>query len=408
MKSRHLKRIPGLLLTVVLMALAIEFSLRFILWTFAPLPLFNTFASINQLHDRYQDTFYSSISFFVPHRYLGYSPTPNYRNGDNRHNNLGYRGDDILQPKPDGTFRIVAIGASTTYSAIENDYRRSYPYLLQAALHAAGYRHIEVVNAGVHGYTTLESLLNLQLRVLDLDPDMLIIYHGINDIEARLVWPPDAYRSDYSGSRSLSQDALRMPSIVNYSTALRILGVRFAFITSHSSLDFNLLQHPTTYYGNTFLLQQGRGVYPQGIFTNVPALEMLRQNPPVHFESNLRSMIHIAQQNDIQVMLMTFAHSPRYSEVRIAKVDSAEYQMALDEHNAIVRRVATDEAILCLDLEVLIPDEKRYFADGHHFTEAGNRLRAYLIRDYLIQADRLNPPILPSDHDSNLASRPSC
>lgn len=30
-------------------------------------------------------------------------------------------------------------------------------------------------------YSSLESLINLQLRVLELDPDLVLIYHGINE-----------------------------------------------------------------------------------------------------------------------------------------------------------------------------------------------------------------------------------
>ena len=57
------------------------------------------------------------------------------------------------------------------------------------------YENIEVINAGVPGYTSWETLINFQFRVLDIEPDLIIIYHGTNDTHARLVLPK-FYQSD--------------------------------------------------------------------------------------------------------------------------------------------------------------------------------------------------------------------
>jgi len=85
-------------------------------------------------------------------------------------------------PKPAGQFRIVCLGGSTTYTSDVKDYRDSYPYLLEKYLKAQGYNDVTVVNAGAGSWSSWESLINFQFRVLDLDPDLIIVYHGINDI----------------------------------------------------------------------------------------------------------------------------------------------------------------------------------------------------------------------------------
>jgi lysophospholipase L1-like esterase len=59
---------------------------------------------------------------------------------------------------------------------------------------------VQVINAGVGGYNCWEVLINLELRVLDLDPDLIIIYEGRNDVRAGLV-EPASYRGDDSGRR---------------------------------------------------------------------------------------------------------------------------------------------------------------------------------------------------------------
>jgi hypothetical protein len=77
----------------------------------------------------------------------------------------------------------------------------TFPSVLQQELRRAlGESNLEVVNAGCPDYTTWESLINFQLRLLELSPDLAIVYHNINDVEARLV-EPSSYRSDNTGLR---------------------------------------------------------------------------------------------------------------------------------------------------------------------------------------------------------------
>ena len=66
--------------------------------------------------------------------------------------------------------------------------------------------------------------LSLQFRVLDIDPDLVIIYIGGNDILTRLVVP-----SAYSGDNSGSHKKWESPHIpfFEYSTLLRIISRKF-------------------------------------------------------------------------------------------------------------------------------------------------------------------------------------
>jgi lysophospholipase L1-like esterase len=82
----------------------------------------------------------------------------------------------------------VAIGGSTTYTIkVEDDDKTFTQQLEWIIANDYGYRNVEVINAGVGGYTSWESLINLEFRVLNLQPDLIAVYHGVNDIHARLV-----------------------------------------------------------------------------------------------------------------------------------------------------------------------------------------------------------------------------
>ena len=123
--------------------------------------------------------------------------TANYQQAPNRHNSLGFRGEE-LAPNTTGVARIAFVGGSTMYGEGVPDYHMSLPDLLAFGLAREG-KPVQSINAGCPGWTSLETLLNLQLRLLELEPDYVVFYHGINDVLPRMVWPATAYRGDMSG-----------------------------------------------------------------------------------------------------------------------------------------------------------------------------------------------------------------
>ncbi|MFT6079010.1 MAG: hypothetical protein ACJAYX_002992 [Planctomycetota bacterium] len=84
--------------------------------------------------------------------------------------------------------RIAFVGGSTTYGEGVPDYHMSVPQLIELGMQHEG-KQVQSINAGCPGWTSLETLLNFQMRLLDLEPDYLVFYHGINDVLPRMVWP---------------------------------------------------------------------------------------------------------------------------------------------------------------------------------------------------------------------------
>ena len=110
-------------------------------------------------------------------------------------NSLGLRGGDLRGEKAPNSFRIVCVGGSTTESPYASD-DSTYPALLEAELRArVPKKHIEVVNAGVSTYTSGQCLINFALNLLELSPDLVVFYQGINDL-APIMCP--GFQPDYS------------------------------------------------------------------------------------------------------------------------------------------------------------------------------------------------------------------
>jgi lysophospholipase L1-like esterase len=258
---------------------------------------------------------------------------------------------------------------------------------LELFLQEQGYKSVRVVNAGAGGWTSLESLINFQLRLLDLEPDMIVVYHAINDVHPRLVWPQDAYRGDASGYIGALPGVI-MPNILEHSTVYRVLMIRAGLIRSHGDLGYTLFRPASSYYGDEFLMQKIRGTYPDGIFRNVSALEMLKRNRPVFFVRNIENMVTVAKARNIQPVLVTFATSERFHNE--PRVSSIEYVGAFEEMNAELKAIAERHGVPVFDMAGVFPKDEAYFTDGRHNTVKGAQLKAKMIADFLI-ANQLMP-----------------
>jgi lysophospholipase L1-like esterase len=107
-------------------------------------------------------------------------------------NRLGFRGPEISPRKPQGTTRIVCMGDSGTFGVLALPRRgkrgkikwraiTSYPDALRERLEQEGRHDVEVINAGVIGYSSAHALRQLMVQLLDLAPDILTLRLGIND-----------------------------------------------------------------------------------------------------------------------------------------------------------------------------------------------------------------------------------
>lgn len=91
---------------------------------------------------------------------------------------------EIAREKPPGTLRIAFLGGSSTagtvpYLADE----KTWPWQVVERLRAAmPGREIDFLNAALPGYSTFESYGRLWSRIRFYDPDVVVVYHGWNDL----------------------------------------------------------------------------------------------------------------------------------------------------------------------------------------------------------------------------------
>ena len=97
------------------------------------------------------------------------------------YNSYGFRGDEFQKEKPSNTFRIFAVGGSTTEGKDANDDETWPAHLQKITNEKTNGNKIEVINFGVSGMGTGFEYDLIKNKVTTLDPDLIIMYDGWND-----------------------------------------------------------------------------------------------------------------------------------------------------------------------------------------------------------------------------------
>jgi lysophospholipase L1-like esterase len=306
----------------------------------------------------------------------GYRPRPNtvisFPNSTAAHVNAeGFRGPPVAQPKPPGTVRIVMSGGSTTHGWGVNDDGTIDSHLRSLLREQWPDQPIEVVNLGFDGYDSWQVFERLRSNGLELDPDLLIVNVGINDVRnARYTAIVD-----------------HDPRTLLYEADLRRL--RAAQLRGGPTLATRLKHYSLLARLPSFV---------RGELARRRAAKSVRQTPPFqdaagYFTRNVARILALAAERGIPVILSTPPSSLRLrfapgdtSSISYWVVDAETTQRYRDELAHRLDSLATTERQSGHDVRYLRPTlDNAMFLDDCHLTEAGNR---QLAADF---ADALRP-----------------
>jgi lysophospholipase L1-like esterase len=282
-------------------------------------------------------------------------PVANLRLERIQTSSLGFRGPEIVLPKPPGTLRIAYLGASTTWCAEVSGNDKVWAHLVAEDLRLAlADVNVDYVNAGVPGYVAKSSRSNLQHRVAPTEPDIVVIYHATNDLSVEL--------RRLAAARGVTRQASPQPP---------------SWLATHSVL-WNLAEKNLRIW--LAQLQAAKAV---------GRLELDASTLGEGFRADLTALVRDAQRQAGVVALATFSHRLRRSQGANEQLESAAsalYYMpfmtpaglldAYERYNQVIREVARDTGALLIEGEHDIPGDARHFTDSVHFTDDGARAMA--------------------------------
>ena len=271
------------------------------------------------------------------HPYLGYAlkrswSTPPSSAQQASHNALGFRGAETTWEKPAGVFRIVTLGGSSVYGQSESSDEAVWSRKLERYLAAARpATRFEVVNGGVPGYCSFEMLGQLALRMVDLAPDLVIVYEAINDMRFAL-WSA-------GGPVMHDNTHLRTPWPVDRPSALerKLEASRTYLVWRWYMTDYEDERIDLAHYA---MKGFARGMPDPYVHDVVPDLGFET------YERNLESILAIAERHGAKVAIATQALA-RY---HLDGAPSKDTQLAgFDRIQAIERRVAAERGVLLIE-----------------------------------------------------------
>jgi len=240
-----------------------------------------------------------------------------------------------------GVFRVATLGDSCTAYCVGT--RDSFPTLAERFLNAESDRTVEVLNAGVASYSSFQGLQRLKHAVLPYHPDLITVFFGWND--HWIAGTPD------------SEIELRS----EWETQL-----------------VNALDHLRIYQAGRRLLARARAASSRT--ATGPAARPVPRVDLESYDSNLREIVSVAREADIQVLFITAPqHLHDWDNPDLQPLSTRQLVALHSRYNAIVRAVAKETGMELLDLEAIFERQKprRLIAkDGIHFNPAGCRLTA--------------------------------
>jgi lysophospholipase L1-like esterase len=289
---------------------------------------------------------------YYVHPYSSFAMKPGYRSDRVKINSLGFRGEEFPLKKPLNEYRVVAIGGSTTFGIYQED-AYTYPVALERALRQGlGTDRIRVINAGLVSATSADSLHRMFTEILALEPDMLVVYHGFNDIVPRVF---NNFSMDYYHFRRVDPNNT---SVMSHLLIYRLL-LRAVF--------------PAAFSDNTNLVKY---IWK---FENLPAADEdkianFEATTSSAFERNMEDIIRVAQSNGSKVVLATFAIDktrPNWMPYLPAEL----WPRGVAENNESIRRLAERFGLPLVDFYSYALAHKAMFYDSVHMTDDGSRLQ---------------------------------
>ena len=97
-------------------------------------------------------------------------------------NSHGFRGPEIMQEKPENTYRIFVLGGSTGFGSGSTSDDTTIPGFLQKKFNEANLNvRVEVINAGISAFESFAETYYIKNKLIHFEPDLFIVYDGGND-----------------------------------------------------------------------------------------------------------------------------------------------------------------------------------------------------------------------------------
>jgi lysophospholipase L1-like esterase len=277
---------------------------------------------------------------------------------DVRINSWGFRDDEVVEPVPDNALRVWIVGGSTTFDIYSRDNASAWPNLVEDRLQAAlPERAVEVLNAGIPGDALMGSVEELQTWGARFEPDLVVLYHGPNDLRMQ---------------RRQEELQKGPPPLPPQSLLSRLALHRLLARTSR----------PKPWTGElAFVPERHLRMASDGLRAAIRQTRQLGAEPVL-----VTHPLRVVRSED-------GALGPEMNELAsLLMLPGEEAIKALDAYNELVREMAKRERIQLIEVAPAVDSSPENWGDLTHFRRPGSEICAQVVAEALLESPRLRQP----------------
>lgn len=304
----------------------------------------------------------------------GYRWQPGFESEWININALGFRGDEVDLTPAEDTYRVVMVGGSAAFGVGVRD-DETIEHYLQAELGERMAGSVEVINAGVTSYLSSQELAQILYHVTALEPDLIIVYDGRNDV---YFGTSPRWQPHYTPAMQDQRENTRYPDARSFSqTRLgTFLSTKSAIGIAFNQLKLVISRSPVSPGGQTLEM-------------NEAAIDV--------YQLNLERMVSAAELENIDIMLVMqpslAAGDKPLTDAELDYIEFARgegYYDLLAEYypdgTAALLQVGEDRGVPAYDFTTIFDSvEETIYLDEVHLTPEGNQMVADNLADLVLQ-----------------------
>jgi len=288
-------------------------------------------------------------NYLVEDALLMWFPKPNYSDEYINVNSQGFRDKEHKVKKDKNVFRILCLGDSSTFGLgvqLQDTYHALLENKMNKELGQSGIR-VEIINAGVPGYTSCQALALYKYRGVKYSPDIVTFYLGVNDSIKRF------YLSDKHIMRN------DVPSVVK-------------------TIENNLLLKLDSYRVLRKFIVNITAIGKNNIGENVPRVSI------EEFKENILELNRLCKKNGSLLLLISPPLRKENFTENILRKEMHSFPLYRKE----LENISTEYNIPLLSIKEMTEespsDTTPFFIDMAHPTPLGHRIIMERLYDYLV------------------------
>lgn len=286
----------------------------------------------------------------------------------------GFSRKEFHPHKEEGVIRIFVVGGSHVYDPNSQEIQGDWVNQIEAILRDKGISNIEVINAGVPGWRTFDSIGRLLSELHYYEPDYIVLCHSYNDLKYfGWVSPNETpfYNIPALVKKTHAPVGPGKKAIENLQIYLRLKNLLNKYKSKVMAKDLDYILGRDTIYSS---------ISPWAI----------RQ-----FEINIKSFVAISRAIGVKPILTTqprhidestlsyyVDHQKRGDKLTSTKLDAPTLLAAYTQCDSLIKAIAKESEVPVIDLSAHCSGNRSKFSDIIHYQNGGGKCASEMMADF--------------------------